>query len=88
MCFLVITCYYLTLLVFQYLVDICIILMYIKVKEKEEVLKMIKVLSEQANIKVDGKWLVLKAVLVAKPGGKTVCYIDTEGNEVFKPTLV
>lgn len=48
---------------------------------------MVKVLSEQANIKIDGKWLVLKAILVAKPGGKTVLYIDADGNEVHKEHL-
>ena len=48
---------------------------------------MIKVLDEKANIKVNGKWMVLKAVLVRKTGGKTVLYIDAEGNEVFKQPL-
>ncbi|CDX01528.1 Hypothetical protein DPCES_1641 [Desulfitobacterium hafniense] len=48
---------------------------------------MIKVLDEQANIKIDGKWVTLKAVLVAKRGGKTVVYIDSEGNEVHKEPL-
>lgn len=48
---------------------------------------MIKVLSEQANIKINGKWMTLKAVLVAKPGGKRVTYIDSEGNEIYTEPL-
>lgn len=48
---------------------------------------MIKVLDEKANIKINGRWMVLKAVLVRKTGGKTVVYIDDEGNEVFKQPL-
>lgn len=48
---------------------------------------MVKVLSEQANIKVGGKWMVLKALLVRKPRGKAVLYIDAEGNEVHQEPL-
>lgn len=48
---------------------------------------MIKVLSKQATVKVGDKWLVLKAILVAKHRGKAVIYIDKEGNEVFQEPL-
>ncbi|MBC2457151.1 hypothetical protein [Clostridium beijerinckii] len=48
---------------------------------------MVKVLDEHANVKVDGKWITLKAVLVAKRGGKTVLYLDSEGNEILKEPL-
>lgn len=48
---------------------------------------MVKVLSEQATVKVGTKWLVLKAILVAKHRGKAVIYIDSEGNEVYQEPL-
>lgn len=48
---------------------------------------MVKVLSEQANIKIDGKWVTLKAILVSKARGKTVVYVDSEGNEVHTEPL-
>lgn len=48
---------------------------------------MIKVLSEQATVKVGSKWLVLKAILIAKHRGKAVIYIDGEGNEVHQEPL-
>lgn len=48
---------------------------------------MLKVLSEQATVKVGDKWLVLKAILVAKTGGKIVVYVDADGNEVYKEHL-
>ena len=45
------------------------------------------ILAEQATIKVDGKWLILKAVLVNIAGGKRVVYLDEEGNEVYSQPL-
>jgi hypothetical protein len=48
---------------------------------------MVKVLSEKATVKVEGKWLVLKAILVSKPRGKAVVYVDAEGSEVYQEPL-
>ena len=48
---------------------------------------MVKVLSEKATVKVNGKWLVLKAILVSKPRGKAVVYVDADGNEVHQEPL-
>lgn len=48
---------------------------------------MVKVLSEKATVKVGDKWLVLKAILVAKHRGKAVIYVDSEGNEIHQEPL-
>ena len=63
------------------------IMIYNENIEKEEVLKMVKVLSEKATVKVGAKWLVLKAILITKPRGKAVVYVDAEGNEIHQEPL-
>jgi hypothetical protein len=45
------------------------------------------IISEQAHIKLNGKWMVLKAILVSKPGGHRVVYINAEGTEVYNEPL-
>lgn len=41
----------------------------------------IKILSEQATVKVDGQWLTLRAVLTTTAGGRRVIYVDHNGFE-------
>jgi len=48
---------------------------------------MNKVLTEQATVKVKGTWMTLKAILVSKPGGRRVVYVDDKGNEVHSEPL-
>lgn len=48
---------------------------------------MNKVLAEQATVKVRGTWMTLKAILVSKPGGKRVVYVDEHGKEVHSEPL-
>jgi len=42
-----------------------------------------KVLSEEAAIRIDGKWRTLRAILVTTLGGRRVVYLDKEGVEVY-----
>lgn len=48
---------------------------------------MNKILAEQASVKVKGTWMTLKAILVSKPGGKRVVYVDESGAEVYSEPL-
>ena len=43
---------------------------------------MLKVLAEEAAVCVDGKWQILRAVLVNTLGGHKVIYFDKNGIEV------
>lgn len=48
---------------------------------------MNRVIAEQVEMEVNGKWLTLKAILVSKPGGKRVVYVDENGTEVHSEPL-
>jgi hypothetical protein len=48
---------------------------------------MIKVLANEAAVRVDGKWRVLKAILVTSLGGRKVVYLDKDGCEVSSEPL-
>ena len=44
---------------------------------------MLKVLAEEAAVRVDGKWRTLRAILVPSVGGRRVVYLDKDGIEVY-----
>ena len=41
-----------------------------------------KILAEEAMVRVDSRWRTLRAVLVTALGGKKVIYLDRDGIEV------
>jgi len=53
----------------------------------KEVRKMAKVLSENAIVQVDGRWLTLRALLVNVSGGKRVIYINDNGETLKSESL-
>ncbi len=48
---------------------------------------VVKVLKEQATVKVGDKWLTLKAVLTTTAGGRRVIYVDNDGSEKHSEPL-
>lgn len=46
-----------------------------------------KVLANEAVVKVNGQWRVLRAVLVTSLGGRKVVYLSKEGFEVYSEAL-
>lgn len=46
-----------------------------------------KILSEEAAVKIDGKWRTLRAILVTSTGGRKVVYLDKDGCEVYSEAL-
>lgn len=46
-----------------------------------------KVLSNEAAIKVNGQWRTLRAILVTSLGGRKVIYLDKDGFEVYSEAL-
>jgi hypothetical protein len=48
---------------------------------------MYKVLDEQVNIKIEGQWHTLKAILTTTMGGKRVEYLDEIGRVVHSQPL-
>ena len=45
-----------------------------------------KVLAEEAAVRIDGKWRTLLAILVTTLGGRKVIYLDRDGIEVYAET--
>ena len=46
-----------------------------------------RVLSENAVVKVNNRFLTLKAILAPVSGGRVVVYVDSGGNEVHREPL-
>jgi hypothetical protein len=48
---------------------------------------LLRVLSEETAVRVDGRWRMLRAVLVTAMGGRRVVYFDSNGVEVHSEPL-
>lgn len=48
---------------------------------------IMKVLANEAVVKVNGQYRTLRAILVTSLGGKKVVYLDRDGYEVYSEAL-